>query len=53
MVRVEPEALVLVDRAALGSEAEPLQQEEARGDELGGEDLGLHVGLHLNSHLVE
>ncbi len=34
VVRTEPEALVLVERPALGGEAEPLEQEEARGKQL-------------------
>ena len=54
VVRAEPEALVLVERPALRGEAEPLEQEEARGDELRRQArLGLQNSLHFNSHLVE
>ena len=54
VVRAQPEALVLVERPALRGEAEPLEQEEARGDELRRQArLGLQNSLHFSSHLVE
>ena len=54
VIRVEPEALVPVHRPGLGGEAEPLEQEEARGEQLRGETLlGLQNSFHVDSHFSE
>jgi len=54
VVGAQPGLLVLVDRALLRGEAEPLEQEEVRCHELRRQaGLGFQVGLHLNSHLPE
>ena len=54
VVRVEALLLVDLERAALGGEAKPLEQEDVRRHQLGGKPRGrLCIDLCVNAHLVE
>src|SRR5581483_9073786 len=54
VVGAEPGLLVLVERALLGGEPEPLEQEQGGGDELCGESgRRLRCRLQIRSHFLE